>query len=195
MFSSRIPLEFYHLVPKNFKYKDRLCSLEYFYRYDKDLYYKYSYKYRKRIIHGWNIYPDIIDPNSLTLEQVHEAINIFREDPIDGNNRIYFFKYLPFKDLGPNMEKVLEDKIAYKIDIEDSKVRLYIKSKIDWGYWMSNTKNTKLSRHYYRSVSEEEYFKYYNDNDVPLFSSLNHIGVIPRSLCIPINILEEVEII
>ena len=101
---------------------------------------------------------------------------------------------LPYKDLGNNMERVLEGKRAFKIDIEDNKVRTYIKN-INWGYWMSDNRNRKLNRHYYNNVSEDEYFKYYKDSNNPLFKSLNHIAIILKNNSIPLNILEEVEIV
>lgn len=191
--SNRESLEFYHLSPINMIPNNMIVSLEYYYINNKRLYKKYSDKYRNRIVNEWKIITNKL-PEELTLEEIHKAINIFREDNIDGNNRIYLFRYLPYKELGDNMEKVLENKRAFKIDIENNKVRLYIKS-IDWGYWMSDSRNRKLNRHYYNNVSEDEYFKYYNDSDNTLFKSLNHIAIIPKNNTIPLNILEEVDII
>ena len=191
--SNREPLEFYHLTPINMIPNNMIVSLEYYYINNKRLYKKYSNKYRNRIVNEWKIITNKL-PEELTLEEIHKAINIFREDNIDGNNRIYLFKYLPYKDLGNNMERVLEGKRAFKIDIEDNKVRTYIKN-INWGYWMSDNRNRKLNRHYYNNVSEDEYFKYYKDSNNPLFKSLNHIAIILKNNSIPLNILEEVEIV
>lgn len=191
--SSREPLFFYHLLPKNITLdKFGIVSPEFFWRNDNiEEYLKAVDKYRNRLVYDWKIYPNK-KPEELTPQEIYNGINIFRRDR-EGNNRIYLFRYLPYKELGPNMEKLLENKKAYQIDIESSLSRKYIE-KIDWGYWMSFSGNRKLNRHYFAHVSEEEYFQYYNDNDNPLFKSLNHIAIIPKLSYMPISVWEEIDI-
>ena len=112
---------------------------------------------------------------------------------IDGNNRIYLFRYLPYRDLGINMSKLLDSKRAFKIDIESSNSRQYIK-RIDWGYWMNDSRNRRLNRHYYINVDKDDYFKYYDDNDSMSFRTLNHIAIIPKNNRLPLRLWEEVDI-
>ena len=170
-----------------------IVSLEWYYQNNLKLYERNTMKYRDRLINTWNIYPNIQDEKDLTLEQIHKGINMFRKDEKNGNNRIYFFKFLPYKDLGRNMLNVLKNKAAFKIDINDPKTKQYIED-VDWGYWNSDSRNRKLNRYYYETVDEDEYFKRYNDNDLMLFRTLNHIAIIPKLLYLPRQILEKVEI-
>ena len=149
-------------------------------------------KYRTRLIHNWKIYPNIQNEEDLTLDQIHEGINIYRQSE-DGNNMIYFFKFLPYKDLCANMNNILKNKEAFKIDIDDPYTKTFIKD-IQWGYWLSDSRNRKLNRHYYQNVDEDEYFSKYNDNDKILFKNLNHIAIIPKKNFLSRQILEKVEI-
>ena len=191
--SSRDPFYFYHLLPISATLtKDGIVSPEYWYRKgDTIRYLKCADKYRYRLVHDWKIYPEA-NPNTLTVEQIHEGINIFRNNK-DGNNYIYLFRYLPYKGLGPNMEDVLNSKLAFQIDIESGIARQYIK-KIDWGHWLSNTANRSLNRHYYATVSEDQYFRHYKDSDKPLYKSLHRIGIVPKDTYLPLVLWEEIEI-
>ena len=190
---NRIPFEFYHLAPKNNNINNNgLVSLEYYYQHSSTLYKHFTMKYRTRLIHNWKIYPNIQNEKDLTLDQIHEGINIYRQSE-DGNNMIYFFKFLPYKDLGANMNNILKNKEAFKIDIDDPYTKTFIK-EIQWGYWLSDSRNRKLNRHYYQNIDEDEYFSKYNDNDKILFKNLNHIAIIPKKNFLPRQILEKVEI-
>ena len=193
MFSVREPFYFYHLLPDNVRLnKDRIVSPEYWFRKgDTIQYLKCVDKYRVRLCKDWKIYPNL-KPEDLTPIQIYNGLNIFRNDK-DGNNRIYLFKYPPYKDLGPNMSKVLDSKRIFQIDIESGLSRQYIK-KIDYGYWLSDSRNRKLNRHYYINITEDDYFYTYNDSDYPLFKGLNHIAIIPRLTYLPLMLWEEIEV-
>lgn len=191
--SVREPLYFYHLLPKNVVLDRKgIVTPEFFWR-NKMIpeYLKCVNKYRDRLVNDWSIYPNVY-PEELTPLQIYHGLNYFRGDK-NGNNRIFLFRYLPYSDLGTHMDKVLSEKKAYRIDIESGLVKQYIE-KIDYGYWLSDSRNRKLQRHYYVNVTEEEYFYYYNDNDNPLFKSLNHIAIIPKLTYMPLLLWEEVNI-
>ena len=184
------PFYFYHLLPKDIRLeREGLCSPEFFYRnklYDQ--YKKVTNKYRERLCDGiFNCYPE-----ELTVHQIYDGINIMRESS-QGNNKIYFFRYLPYKALGINMTKTLNGKKAYRIDLNDGLVKRYI-SSIDWGYFHSNKKNRALHRHYYERVTKEDYFYDYDDNAKMIFVNLNHIGITPALTYLPLNIIDEVPI-
>lgn len=180
---------FYHLLNKDVKLTEKgLISLDYMYNNDMiDLYNKNSSKYRDRLTKGWEIYPDK-DPSKLSSEEVYNGINKFR-NTLDGNNQIYFFRYPPNNNLGKNMKQILKYKNIIRIDLDDEETRSYIKN-IDWGYDMSFTGNKKMNEKYYRDISEEEYFSKYDDDKIPLFSTLNHISITPKYGYIPLKVLD-----
>ena len=186
----REPFYFYHLLPKDVKLtREGLCTPEFFYKNKMyDQYKKVTNKYRERLCDGiFNCFPE-----ELTVHQIYQGLNIFRENS-QGNNIIYFFRYLPYKELGVNMSKTLNGKKAYRIDLNDGLVKRYI-SSIDWGYFHSNKKNRALHRHYYERVTEEDYFYDYDDNAKMIFANLNHIGIYPTLTYLPLNLLTEVPI-
>ena len=172
------PLYFYHLGPKGLK---KIVSLEYQYRTNKKLFAINRSKYRNRLCNGRGIYPGR-DPESLTLDEVHDGICKFRKTE-NGCNQIYIFRYSPFRGLGPNMSSTLSgNKALYKLELN----RLSpILNYVDYGYWMSWSSNKKLNRKYYENVTPEEYFSRYDDNDPLRFSTLNHISISPKNLYIP----------
>lgn len=186
-------LYFYHLIPKDANIsKDGLVTPEWYFRNRRfNDYKRVTDKYRDRMVYDWQLYPNI-DPSEITIKQMYNGLNYFRGDK-NGNNRIYFFRYLPYRALGPNMAKILDCKRAVRIDILDGLTRRYIDS-IDWGYWMSDSRNRKLHRQYYEKVTESEYFYYYDDTNPATFSTLNHIAIIPKLAYIPELLLTYVPI-
>ena len=176
---------FYHMVPKGTKLDSKgITSLQYQYNNGQyDLATKNADKYRDRLCNGWNIYPDK-NPEDLSMQEIIDGLNTFRKDKF-GANRIYLFKYPPFKGLGSEMSKVLAGKDVYRIDLDDESVQKYIRD-IDWGYNMSNSDNRPLNEDYYRSVTPDEYFSRYTEGGSdPLFATLNHIAIIPKDGYIP----------
>ena len=186
------PNYFYHLLPKGLNI-DKITSLDYQYHHDKALFHKNSYKYRDRLCNGWGIYPGR-NPKDLTDKEVYEGINKFRKT-LQGNNQIYLFKYPLYKDLGPQMRKILDDKDIYRLDINDIRVRKLLMD-VDWGWEGSNTDNRKLSADYYANVTPEEYFSKYTEksNGQPLFAPLNHISITPMNGYIPIDLWEKIDV-
>jgi len=179
---------FYHLLPKSTELNSKgLLSLEYMYNNNIKLFNKNSFKYRDRLCNGWGIYQNK-NPNELTSKEVHDGINKFRQST-DGCNQIYFFKFPPYQGLGTNMKNVLSYKKIIRIDLDDKLTKSYIKD-IDWGYYMSYTGNAHLTEDYYRNISEEEYFKNYDDTNKMLFAPINHISIIPKKDYLPLHILE-----
>lgn len=170
-------LYFYHLAPKNI---NKIISLEYQYRTNKSLFKINSDKYRYRLCNGWNIYPGR-DPNSLTLEEVHDGICKFRKSE-NGCNQIYMFRYPPFKMLGKNMANTLKNKGIYRIDLYQIFPLL---NYVDWGYVMSNSDNKKLNKSYYLNVTPLKYFNNYDDNASMRFAAMNHISISPKMCYIP----------
>ncbi len=170
------PLYFYHLVDKKANLNNGLISLQYMYEHQLfDLFDKYTSKYRERIVSVWSIakYKGR-NPNSLTREEIINALNIFR-GPY-GTSYIYFFKYPPFKQLGPRMKAILEYKDIYRININNEQVQKNI-IDIFYGYNQSHSDQQLLTKEYYEHVSKEEYFKNYNDNISMNYSTLNHISI------------------
>lgn len=189
----RQSLIFYHLLPEDANITEYgIVTPEFYYRNGQfKEYKKVTDKYRDRLVYDWQIYPNIY-PEEITIKQMYDGLNYFRGDK-NGNNRIYCFRYLPYKALGRNMESILNGKRAIQIDILDGLTKRYIDS-IDWGYWMSDSRNRALHRTYYQNVTKEEYFHYYNDNAQPIFSTLNHIAIIPKLCYLPKILLTEVDI-
>lgn len=145
-------------------------------------------KYKERIVNYWNIerYKNKTD---LSREEYIDALNIFRGKL--GASYIYFFKFPPYKELGNNMQKILENKDIYRININDEKVRNHI-IDIFYGYHMSNSDNKILDKSYYENVTKNEYFKNYNDNQEPIFATLNHIGIVFKDDYCPRDLIEKV---
>ena len=179
-------LYFYHLGPKNL---DKIVSLEYQYRTNKQLFLINSSKYRFRLCNGWNVYPGR-DPESLTLEEVHDGICKFRKS-VNGCNQIYLFRYPPFKGLGLNMSKTLSGKGIYRIDLYRIKPLL---NYITWGWVLSNTDNKKLNKSYYERVTPIEYFSRYDDNASMRFAAMSHISVSPKEYYIPKEYFNQIPI-
>lgn len=185
------PLYFYHLVSKNADLRQGLLSLEYMYDNKLyDLFDKSAEKYINRITKDWDI-PKYKNKEKITREEIIDGLNIFRGN--NGASYIYFFKYPPYKELGPNMAEVLKYKDIYKININDEEVMKKIKD-IFYGYNLSNSDNKQLDRNYYNNVSQEEYFTLYDDTNTMLFSTLNHIGISFVDNYCPKEFLEKEEI-
>ena len=185
------PMYFYHMIDRSVKLDDKgLKTPDYVLtkEHDEDLYLKMTEKYRYRLTHGWNIYPDK-KPEELTSDQIYDGINQFRKSK-RGNNQIYMFRYPPYKELGPHMADLLKDKEIYAFDINDPNNQKYINA-IDWGWDGSNTDNKKLHRQWYENISKEDYFKKYDDNGKPLFAPLNHISIDPSKGFLPLSCLQK----
>lgn len=182
-------LYFYHLAPKNIE--NGLISLKYMYDNNMyELFDKYSLKYKSRIVNDWNIEKYYgKDENSLTREEIIDALNIFRGK--NGHNYIYFFRYPPYKELGKNMSEVLGNKDIYRINIMDDRVKNIILN-IFYGYNKSNSDNEVLDLEYYINISKEDYFKDYNDDDNMIFKNINHIGISFKDGICPFELLEKV---
>ncbi len=184
------PLYFYHLVNKDADTNKGLLSLQYM--YDHKLYKLFDQsviKYKERIVNGWNKKYLNRDKNSLTREDILDALTLFR-GPF-GTNYIYFFKYLPYKELGPKMEQVLKAKDIYRIDINNEEIQKYFLD-IDYGYEQSHSDHKRLNKIFYETVTEENYFSNYNESDDMIFKSLNHIGIAFKDGYCPITLLEKV---
>lgn len=181
---------FYHLVNKDADLSKGLLSLQYMYDNNMDdMFFKYVEKYKDRITNYWNI-EEYKDKENLTKEDYINALNIFR-GPY-GSKYIYFFKYPPYKELGPNMENILKYKDIYRIDLNNKDVLSKIED-IFYGYDLSNSDNKLLDKEYYDNVGIEEYFSKYDDNSKMNFASLNHIAISFKDGYIPIELLERVE--
>lgn len=179
---------FYHLFPKNITMNMfGIITPDFCYKHgNMKLYKSMTDKYRKRLVGGWGIYPNKKD-YELTLDEIYSGINTFRKGS-SGNNQIYFFKFPPSPDMGENMAKVLRNKCVLRIDIDDPLTRRFI-DNIDWGYESSHTDNPKLNESWYRNIGWRDYFKNYNDKNVPLFATLNHISITPKLGYIPSKLL------
>ncbi len=187
------PLYFYHLVSKESNLTNGLLSLEYMYKNNMDnLFDKNAEKYKSRIVNSWNIEEYVgRKEESLTREEIIDALKKFRGP--EGANYIYFFRYPPYKELGPNMKKILENKDIYKININDEEVESHI-NEIFYGYNMSHSDNQKLDKKYYENITKTEYFSKYDDSLKMNFSTLNHISIAFKNYCCPLELLEKVEI-
>ncbi len=140
-------------------------------------------KYRERLVSGWGLYPDK-KPEDLTRSEIVKGINEFRKSE-DGLAKIYAFRYSPYRGMGKNMDRAIMNKTVLRLDLNQLIADKLVK-EVDWGYWMSRSDNTPLDRGYYEKVSTEEYFKNFDDDNSPVFASLNHIGVITYTKCIPL---------
>ncbi len=184
-------LYFYHIVNKNADISKGLYSLKYFYDNKMfDLFDKYAFKYKKRIVNDWNMEKYYgMDPSELNREDILDALTLFRGKY--GASYIYFFRYPLYKELGFKISELLKVKDIYRIDINDKKVQELI-IDIFYGYDMSDSDNKLLSKKYYETVSEKEYFSKYNDNDELNFAKLNHIAIVFKDDYVPIEFLEKV---
>ena len=183
-------LYFYHLAPKGLiETVGRMESLEYQYRNNKKAFKKNSAKYRNRLVSGWNVYPGR-DPNSLTLDEVHDGICKFRQSE-NGCNQIYLFRYPLFKDLGPNMSNTLIGKDIFQVKLS---LILPLLNYVDWGWEGSFTGNKKLNKAYYIKVTPVQYFSKYDDNVAMRFAALNHISISPKLAYIPSTYLVKIPI-
>ena len=178
---------FYHLVPKGSDISKGLLSPQYMYDNGIDVSNALD-KYRDRLVDGWDIYP-YKKPYELTDEEILSGLNKFRGN--GGSDTIYFFRYPPYEDLGINMKNILKKKDIYRIDLNDKDTQKYVR-EINWGYENSHTRNKSLNKKYYENVSKDEYFSNYDDNNYPLFASINHIGVITKYGYIPKKCIEKV---
>lgn len=170
------PLYFYHLTPKNADITKGILSLQYMYDNKMyELFDKYAEKYKYRIVDSWNIgkYKGR-NEETLTREEIMDALKIFRGEY--GASYIYFFKFPPKESLGPKMKEILKHKDIYRININDEEVILKTKD-IFYGYANSHSDNTLLTKDYYENITEEEYFKNYDDTLEMNFSTLNHISI------------------
>lgn len=183
------PLYFYHLVNKNADLSVGLLSLQYMYDHKLyDLFDKNALKYKNRIVNGWNQKYLGRNQDSLTREEILDALTLFR-GPY-GTKYIYFFRYPPYKELGPKMEAILKEKDIYRIDIHNEEIQKYFLD-IDYGYEQSHSDSKKLDKHFYETVTEQNYFSNYNDNEEMIFKSLNHIGIAFQNGYCPLEILEK----
>lgn len=168
------PLYFYHVVDKDADLSKGLLSLQYMYDHKLyDLFEQHASKYKKIITNDWNLIK-YKDKEYLTREEILDALKIFRGE--FGASYIYFFKYPPFKELGKKIEKLLEVKDIYRININDEEIQKNIKD-IFYGFDMSNSDNKVLDKTYYENIIENEYFKNYDDYLEMNFSRLNHISI------------------
>lgn len=173
---------FYHLVPKGSDMRNGIVSLQYQYDNDLEAFRHNAEKYVGRMTspNGWNYYPG---KDTLTDDEIISGLNRYRG--IDGANRIYLFRFPPYKGMGRKMDDILKDKDIYRIDLNDPALQKEILS-IDWGFEGANSDNDKLDRAYYENITPEEYFENYSESDGKLlFSHMNHISLRCRSGCIP----------
>ena len=187
--SMRGNLYFYHLVPKDANISLGLISPRYMYEHRMyNLFDNSMEKYIYRIQNSWGNGYAFKDPNNPTRKEIIDGLKRYRgKYALD---YIYFFRYPPTKDLGKNMETILEYKDIYRIDLNDPALPI---KEIFWGYWMSNSDNRKLTRKYYEEVSEDEYFMYYNDNTKMNFAALNHIGIAFKDGYCPYKFLTKIK--
>ncbi len=183
------PLYFYHLVNKNTNINMGLFSLQYMYEHKLyDLFDQSVSKYKEQIVNGWNKKYLGRNKNSLTREEILDALTLFR-GPY-GTKYIYFFRFPPYKELGPNTEAVLNTKDIYQIDIHDETIQKYFLD-IDYGYEQSHPDHRKLNKSFYETVTKYDYFSGYDDNENMIFKPLNCIGVAFKDGYCPISILEK----
>lgn len=185
------PLYFYHVINKDADISKGILSLKYMYANELfNLFDKNIEKYKKRIVNDWHIlkYKNK-DENTLTREEVMDALNIFRGE--NGASYIYFFKFPLYKELGPKINELLKVKDIYRININDEEVQRNIKD-IFYGYDESSSDNKILDKDYYENITEDEYFKKYDDSLVMNFSTLNHISIAFKNDYCPIDLLEKI---
>ncbi len=138
-----------------------------------DLFDKNIQKYHNRITSSWNI-SKYEGRTNLSKEEYLDALNIFR-GPY-GSSYIYFFRYPPTPSLGPRMQSILEHKDIYQLNLNDEDVLKNIKD-IFYGYNMSESDNEILTKEYYETITNSEYFANYDDNIPMNFKNLNHIAI------------------
>jgi len=190
-FSNLSGFYFYHAVPKSADLSKGLITPQYMYDNGMtELFRKSTDKYRDRIVGGWNIYPNK-KSSELTDQEIVDAINKFRRSD-KGLSYIYFFKFPPYKELGPKMKAFLDTHDIYRINLDDTNAKKYIK-EIFWNNDMSNGDNKPLDEDYYRRISVDEYFKRYDDSSKLNFAALNHIGIRFKDDYCPKSILEKVD--
>lgn len=184
------PLYFYHLVDKTVDLDKGLISLKYIYDHKMyELFDKNVQKYMNRITNDWNI-TKYRGKEYLSREEILDALKIFRGE--EGANYIYFFRYAPFKELGPKISELSNYKDIYRININDEEVQKLV-IDIFYGYDMSNSDNKELDKKYYENISKEDYFANYNDSIKMNFSTLNHIGISFKDGYCPIKYLEKID--
>lgn len=182
------PLYFYHLVDKKADLSKGLLSLQYMYDHHMDdLFNKYAEKYHKRITSSWQI-EKYQGKKSLTKKEYLDALNIFHGKY--GSSYIYFFRFAPYKELGPHMAQILETKDIYRIDINKIEVQKHIKH-IFYGYEKSHSDNKILTKSYYENITFSKYFEDYDDSSQMLFAPLNHIAIAFKDDYCPISLLEK----
>lgn len=183
---------FYHLLPKGSDVSKGILSLKYFYDYDVEKFIENSYKYRERLCNGWGIYPGR-DPKSLTVDEVYDGINKFRESK-NGCNQIYLFRFPPYTELGNQMADILNSKNIYRVDV-NKLLKDGVIVDIDYGYVDSYSGNDKLDVSYYKHISFYDYFKNYTEDDPNrlLFSYMNHISVVPKAGYIPKRYIQKLK--
>lgn len=182
-------LYFYHLVNKDASLEPGIISLKYMYDYKLyDLFDKYIEKYHERITKHWNI-PKYANKETLTREEYLDALTTYRGK--EGPNYIYFFRYPPTSSLGPHMASILKDKDIYCLDINAPETKTYIKD-IFYGYKDSHSDNESLAKKYYEEVTEEEYFKNYDDSSAMNYAKLNHIAISFKDGYCPKHILTKI---
>lgn len=184
------PLYFYHVINKDADISKGLLSLKYMYENELfNLFDKSTEKYKARIVNDWNIekYRNRVE-NTLTREEIIDALNIFRGE--NGTSYIYFFKFPLYKELGNKIDELLNVKDTYRININDEEVQKNIKD-IFYGYDESNSDNKILDKNYYENITEEEYFKKYDDSLAMNYSTLNHISIAFKDDYCPIEFLKK----
>lgn len=185
------PLYFYHVVDKDADLSKGLLTLEYMYNNNMfDLFDRYTKKYIKRITSDWNIL-EYKGKDILSREDIRNALKIIRGEY--GTSYLYFFRYPLYKELGSKIEKLLEVKDIYRININDEEVQKNIKD-IFYGYENSFSDNKLLDKAYYENISKEEYFSNYDDDLEFNFSTLNHISIAFIDDYCPIDFLEKVDL-
>ncbi len=186
------PLYFYHVVDKNADLKKGLFSLKYMYDHKLfELFDASSSKYKKGIVSYWDI-PKYKgrDIDTLTREEIMDALNLFRGKYC--SSYIYFFRYAPSKELGSKIEDLLTGKDIYRININDEEIERQIQD-IFYGYDGNHGDGLALTKEYYETVTEEEYFSKYDDSEERNFAKLNHIAVSFINDYCPISFLEKIE--
>lgn len=88
------------------------------------------------------------------------------QEILNSQEKYKFLKYPPHKELGSNISNILKEKDIYRININDEQLIKNMKN-IDYG---------RLTREYYEKVTQEEYFKNYEDK-IELYNSLNYITI------------------
>lgn len=88
------------------------------------------------------------------------------QEILTSQKRYKLLKYPLHKELGPNISNILKEKDIYRMNINDEQLIKNMRD-IDYG---------ELTKEYYEQVTEEEYFKKYDDN-LNIYESLNYITI------------------